>query len=59
MALAMLATALSLGIVFAIASSAPTDEPWITHSAEAVGTSVFAGMFLASAGLFWRAARSV
>jgi hypothetical protein len=45
MALAMLATALSLGVVFAIASSAPSDEPWATHSGEAIGTSFFAGMF--------------
>jgi hypothetical protein len=57
MALAMVATAASLGLAFLIASSGATDEPWVKHSVEAVGTSIFALFFLGSAALFRRSAR--
>jgi len=56
---AMAATAVALGVAFAIAVSGPTDEPWVPHVRELIGTSVFAALFLASAALFRRAARSV
>lgn len=57
MSTAMLATAASLGIAFLIAVMNPTDEPFVPHSRELIGTSVFAGLFLASAALFRRAAK--
>lgn len=57
MALAMFATAAALGIAFVIASAAPTSEAMVKHGAEALGTALFAALFLASAVLFRRAAR--
>jgi len=56
MALATAATALSLWIAFAIAVISPTDEPFVKHSVELAGTSLFALLFLGSAALFRRAA---
>ena len=56
MARAMVATAVSLGIAFAVAAAGPTDEPWGPHSRELIGTMVFAGLFLGSAWLCRRAA---
>ena len=53
---AMVATAASLGVAFVIAVSAPTDEPAVPHMREFLGTSLLAGLFLASAALFRRAA---
>jgi hypothetical protein len=57
MAAAMAATALCLWIAFGIAVSGPTDEPFVPHSRELLGTSLFAALFLASAWLFRTAAR--
>ena len=57
MARAMLATAISLVIAFVIASAGPTDEPYVNHAAEVVGTAIFAILLLVSAGLFRRAAQ--
>lgn len=59
MAIAMVATAASMGIAFAIAVMGATDEPNVSHWLELAGTSVFAALFLGSAALFRRAARSV
>lgn len=56
MSWAMAATACALWGAFAIAVSAPTDEPFVPHLREFIGTSVFAVLFLASAALFRRAA---
>jgi hypothetical protein len=53
---AMTATAAVLWIAFAIAVMGPTDEPWVRHSVELVGTSIFALLFVGSALLFHRAA---
>jgi hypothetical protein len=58
MSWAMVATAVSLGIAFIIAASGPTDEPFVPHLRELVGTGVFAALFLGSAGLFRKAAES-
>ena len=58
MAIAMVATAASLGIAFAIAVIGPTDEPNVSHWRELAGTTVFAGLFLGSAGLFRKASRA-
>jgi hypothetical protein len=44
-------------VAFVIASLGPTDEPNVKHVVELAGTSVFAGLFLASAALFRKAAR--
>lgn len=57
MSMAMLATAAALGIAFVIAVAGPTDEPFVPHWRELLGTSVFAAMFLGSAALFRSAAR--
>jgi hypothetical protein len=59
MAIAGVATAASMGVAFAIAVMGPTDEPNVSHWLELIGTSVFAALFLGSAVLFRRAARSV
>jgi hypothetical protein len=59
MAIAMVATAASMGVAFAIAVTGPTDEPNVSHWLELAGTSVFAALFLGSAVLFRKAARSV
>jgi hypothetical protein len=59
MAIAMVATAASMGVAFAVAVMGPTDEPNVSHWLELVGTSIFAALFLGSATLFRRAARSV
>jgi hypothetical protein len=58
MAWAMVATAASLGVAFVIAASGPTDEPNVSHLIEAVGTGVFAALFLGSAALFRKASRA-
>jgi len=59
MAVATGATAISLGIAFAIAVMGPTDEPFVSHWLELAGTSVFAALFLASSALFRKAAREL
>jgi hypothetical protein len=58
MALAMVATATSLGIAFGIAVMGPTDEPFVPHSRELIGTGLFAALFLGSAALFRKAGQS-
>jgi hypothetical protein len=58
MAVAMLGTAASMGIAFAVASSGPTDEPMVRHLVEGIGTGVFAALFLGSAALFRKAGRA-
>jgi hypothetical protein len=58
MALAMVATAVSLGIAFGIAVMGPTDEPFVPHSRELIGTGLFAALFLGSAALFRKAGQS-
>ena len=57
MSWAMLATAISLGVAFVIATGFRTDEPNVSHWTEAVGVSIFGLVFVASAGLFRHAAR--
>jgi len=57
MSRATLATAIALIIAFVIASLGPTDEPNVSHWTELAGTSVFAGLFIAAAALFRKAAR--
>jgi hypothetical protein len=57
MSAAMLVTALSLWLAFAVASTGPSDEPFVSHGLELAGTSVFALMFLGAAALFRLAAR--
>ena len=57
MAIAMVATAASMGVAFAIAVMGPTDEPNVNHWVELLGTSIFAALFLGSAALFRKAAR--
>lgn len=56
--IAMAVTAAALCVAFVIAVSGPTDEPWVPHVRELIGTSVFAALFLASAALFRRASRT-
>lgn len=58
MSRAMAATGASLWIAFAIAILQPTDEPFVSHGLELAGTSLFAIIFLGSAGLLLRASRS-
>jgi len=58
MALVMVATAAALGVAFVIAVSGPTDEPFVPHGRELIGTGAFAALFLASAALFRKAARA-
>ncbi|MGE5561925.1 MAG: hypothetical protein ACM3ZV_01305 [Bacillota bacterium] len=53
---AMVATAVSLGVAFIVATGFRTDEPNVSHWTEALGVSIFGLVFLASAGLFRRAA---
>jgi hypothetical protein len=57
MSAAMLATAVALGIAFALAAMGGSDEPFVPRSRELRGTAVFAALFLASAWLFRRAGR--
>ena len=57
MSVAALATAASLGVAFVIAVMQPTDEPFVPHIREAIGTAVFAALFLASSALFRKASR--
>jgi len=57
MALAAVATAICLAVAFVVASSGPTDEPFVHHSIEFIATSIFALIFLGSAALFRKAAR--
>lgn len=56
MVYAMLTTALALGVAFAVAQMGASDELWAHISREAIGTAMFALIFLASAVLFRRAA---
>ncbi|NUQ18890.1 MAG: hypothetical protein HOP95_10650 [Sphingomonas sp.] len=56
MAWSMLATGVSLLVVFAIAVLPPTDDPFVHHGVEFAGTSIFAALLLGSAWLFRRAA---
>jgi hypothetical protein len=58
MSITMLATALSLWAALAVASTGPTDEPWVNHGVELAGTAIFALLFLASAALFRKAAKT-
>jgi hypothetical protein len=58
MSVAMAVTAGALGVAFAIAVSGPTDEPMVGHTAEGLGTAVFAAFFLGSAAFFRRASRA-
>jgi hypothetical protein len=55
---AMLATAISLWLAFAVASMSPTDEPFVNRGVEFAGTSIFALLFLGSAALFRKASRA-
>ena len=57
MALAMLATAVTLWLAFVAAVFTPTDEPFVSHGVEFAGTSLLALIFLGSAGMFRKAAR--
>ena len=57
MSVATLVTAASLGVAFVIAVMQPTDEPFVPHIREALGTGIFAALFLASSALFRKAAR--
>jgi energy-converting hydrogenase Eha subunit C len=54
---AMVTTAAAITIAFVIAESGRPDEPMVHPLIEAIGTSVFVLLFLASAWLFRRAAR--
>jgi MFS family permease len=54
---AMIATAASLGAAFVIATAFRTDEPNVSHWTEGLGVTIFGLIFVASAGLFRRAAR--
>jgi hypothetical protein len=56
MSIAMVATAAGLWAAFIVASLGKTDEPYVRHLVEFIGTSVFAGLFVASALLFRRSA---
>ena len=55
--MAAAATALLLWTAFAVAVMGPTDEPFVRHSIEFAGTSIFALLFLGSAALFRKSAR--
>ena len=57
MSMAAAATALLLWSAFAVAVVGPTDEPFVRHSIEFAGTSIFALLFLGSAALFRKSAR--
>ena len=56
MSWSMIATAVSLGIAFVVATAFRTDEPNVSHWTELVGVSIFGLVFRASAGLFRKAA---
>ncbi len=56
MAYAMFVTAIAIGAAFAIAEMGPRDELWVPASREALGTGIFALIFIASGLLFRRAA---
>ena len=58
MSIAAAATGIGLWVAYAIASLRPTDEPFVKHSVEFIGTSVFALLFLGSAALFRKSARA-
>ncbi|MFL6732036.1 MAG: hypothetical protein ACJ8EP_06790 [Sphingomicrobium sp.] len=58
MARAMAGTAAALEIAFIIALTQGTDEPFVSQWVELAGLSLFAALFLGSAGLFRKAARS-
>ena len=57
MSLAAFTTAALLGVAFVIAVMQPTDEPFVPHIREAIGTGVFAALFLGSSALFRKAER--
>jgi hypothetical protein len=57
MSIAATATAVLLWITFAVAVMGPTDEPFVHHSIEFAGTTIFALLFLGSAALFRKSAR--
>ena len=52
---AMFATVAALGMAFVIAQMGPRDELFVPESREALGTGVFAAIFIGSALLFRRA----
>ena len=56
MSVATIVTAASLGVAFVISVMQPTDEPFVPHIREALGTGIFAALFLASSALFRNAA---
>ena len=56
MARAMLTTAGSVVVAFVVAELGARDEPIVRPMVEAVGTSVFVALFLASAWMFRKAA---
>jgi hypothetical protein len=56
MAHAMLATAAALGIAFVVAQMGPRDVLWVPASREALGSGLFALVFIGSALLFRKAA---
>jgi hypothetical protein len=58
MAQAAIATAAALAVAFLIAITQASDVPFVPHIREAIGTGLFAALFLASAALFRKAARS-
>jgi hypothetical protein len=58
MAMAMISTSLALWMAFAIAVAGPTDEAHVPHLRELAGTSVLAGLFLASAWQFVKSAKT-
>ena len=58
MSVVMLVTAVALWLAFAIAVLSRTDEPYVRHSVEFAGTSIFALILLGSALLFRKAART-
>jgi hypothetical protein len=58
MAVAMTVTAAAMAIAFGIALTGATDEPNVSHIVEGIGTGIFAALFLGSAALFRKAARS-
>jgi hypothetical protein len=58
MAVVMLATAAAVALAFVIAVMGPTDEPFVSHWNELLGTAVTTSPLLLSAWLFRRAARA-
>ena len=56
-AYAMFATAAALGLAFTVAELSPRDELWVPVGREALGTAIFASIFIGSGLLFRMAAR--